>query len=263
MVSAPILSFEAIGVGPPVLLLHGLVSSSRYFDRVARELSHDHRVLRVDLLGFGRSPRPAVAYTPDDHVDALVDTLSAAGIDGGMPVVGHSAGGIVALGLARRKPSRVSGLLLAGAPLYPDAASARAHLAGMGPMARLFALPGPVASRTCAWVCNHREIAARLAVLTHPRFPAAVAAASVDHSWASYSGTLEHVVVGSAASDWIDGIDAPIRVVAGADDPVVDRGHLRRLAARHAGFTFDEWGGDHHLPLRRPVDLASAIRELG
>ena len=112
------------------------------------------------------------------------------GIDEPVTIGAHSLGCLVALRVASVHPARVAGIVGFGPPLYQDRAAATARIASSGPMARLFALPGPVAELACGWICDHRRIAARLAVLTHPRLPAPLAANAVEHNWASYSGTL-------------------------------------------------------------------------
>lgn len=248
---------RTFGSGPPVVLLHGLVGSSRYWDTTYDCLANAHQLVIPDLLGFGRSPKPPSGYTADDHVDALVAVLDELAVVGPAVVGAHSAGSVIALRLALRYPERVRSVVAFGPPLYPDATSARAHLAAMGPMARLFALPSPIAAAACGWVCAHRPLAARLAVVTHPHLPARVAADSVAHTWASYTGTITDVVLAAATTSWLPGIAAPLTFVFGTRDRVVDRHHLAFLAASGHARTV-EMAGDHHLPLRhqqRCVDL--------
>lgn len=252
---------RTLGSGPPVVLLHGLIGSSRYWHESYDQLAAAHHLVVPDLLGFGRSPKPAGGYTPDDHVDALVVLLDEVRAAGPAVIGAHSAGSIVALRLAFRFPERVRSVVAFGPPLYPDAATARAHLAAMGPMAKLFALPGPIAAAACGWVCAHRPLAARLAVLTHPNFPAQIAADSVAHTWASYTGTLTDVVLAAEASSWLPGVAAAVTVVAGDQDKVVDHRHLERLTAS-SGSRYLAWAGDHHLPLRRSqscLELMTAV----
>ena len=50
------------GVGHTVVLVHGIASSSVTFDNVVPLLGHHHRVIAIDLLGFGKSPRPATVW---------------------------------------------------------------------------------------------------------------------------------------------------------------------------------------------------------
>lgn len=242
-----------------MLLLHGLVGSSRYWSATYDRLADGHQLVVPDLLGFGRSPKPPAGYTPDDHVDALVALLDELDLTAPAVVGAHSAGSVIALRLAARHANRVRAVVAFGPPLYPDAAAARAHLAAMGPMAKVFALPGPVASAACAWVCAHRPLAARLAVLTHPHLPADVAAESVAHTWASYSQTMTDVVLAAEATTWLPDIAAPVTLVAGHRDRVVDHQQLERLAAS-PGLRALTWAGDHHLPLRRPDQCIELLR---
>jgi len=251
------LSARTLGSGPPLVLLHGLVGSSRYWGQPYDQLA-DHQAVVPDLLGFGRSPKPAVAYTPDDHVDALVATLDEVGATQPAVVAAHSAGGLIAIRLALRYPERVASITAFGPPLYDNPDSARKHLASMGPMAKLFALPGPFAARVCAWVCDHRDLAARLAILTHPRLPAAVAADSVNHTWDSYTGTLTEVVIAAGAASWLADLTCPVTLVAGLDDRVVDHQFLTTVTA--SGHRLIRLDGDHHLPLRDPRSCIDIIR---
>lgn len=243
-----------------MVLLHGLVGSSRYWDTAYDALARGHQLVVPDLLGFGRSPKPASGYTPDDHVDALVALLDEVGAVGPATVGAHSAGSIVALRLAVRHPERVRRVVAFGPPLYADAASARAHLAAMGPMAKVFALPGPIAAAACGWVCAHRPLAARLAVMTHPHLPAAVSADSVAHTWASYTGTLTDVVLAAEAPSWLPDVVAPVTLVAGDRDKVVDRRYLTWLGTS-SPVRYLTWEGDHHLPLRQAQRCARLLGE--
>ncbi len=84
--------------GPTVLRLHGLGASGRSWRLVAERLAPAMRVVCPDLLGFGRSPWPPVAYRVADHLAALEETF---GRDDGetepLLLVGHSTGAVLAL----------------------------------------------------------------------------------------------------------------------------------------------------------------------
>lgn len=62
------------GGGVPVVLVHGLLGSGRYWGGVSPLLEDAHWVVVPDLLGFGRSPWPEVAYTVEEHLRALATT---------------------------------------------------------------------------------------------------------------------------------------------------------------------------------------------
>jgi pimeloyl-ACP methyl ester carboxylesterase len=103
-VTAP-LSLTRTGAGEPLLLLHGMGSSSRDFAAVVGPLAERFDVLDVDLPGVGRSPaldeRPTVAAI----TDAVERTLDDQGV-GPVHVLGNSLGARVALALAVRGRAR-------------------------------------------------------------------------------------------------------------------------------------------------------------
>src|SRR5919107_2064560 len=66
------------GEGKPVLLLHGIYPGASSFEwrHVVPMLAERHSVIAVDLLGFGRSDRPAARYTPGLYQALLGDLVS-------------------------------------------------------------------------------------------------------------------------------------------------------------------------------------------
>lgn len=98
------------GSGPAILLVHGIAGAGSDWNRVASALASDHRRIIPDRPGYGRSAGHPVSMTRT--ADYLADTLR---YRSAVPtvVVGHSYGGGVAVLLAARHPSLVSGLVLA------------------------------------------------------------------------------------------------------------------------------------------------------
>lgn len=97
---------------PLVVLVHGLIVSSRYMQPLARALAPHVRVLAPDLPGFGRSRGgPTLGF--DDLADALVDWLDALEVDRAA-FVGNSMGCQLITNLAARHPARVSCAVLQG-----------------------------------------------------------------------------------------------------------------------------------------------------
>jgi pimeloyl-ACP methyl ester carboxylesterase len=114
------LAFNAMGEGPPVALLHGLLGAGQNFGAVQKALAATgRRVLALDLRNHGASPHsPAMTYP--EMAEDVAETLRA---EGAWPaaVIGHSMGGKVAMTLALARPEGVERLLVADiAPVaYP------------------------------------------------------------------------------------------------------------------------------------------------
>ncbi|MBM4395631.1 MAG: alpha/beta fold hydrolase [Deltaproteobacteria bacterium] len=108
------------GRGPALVFVHGLGGNVTHWEFVARELARDHRVIGLDLVGFGATRKPWVDYTVDMLRDHLLEFLASRGIRRAT-LLGHSMGGTVCLAAALARPDLVEGLVLVGA-------------AGLGPL---------------------------------------------------------------------------------------------------------------------------------
>jgi pimeloyl-ACP methyl ester carboxylesterase len=111
--------YVELGRGPSVVLLHGFASSLDTWKRVAPELSSKHRVLALDLKGFGWTDRPAGDYSPRAQAELVLALMNQRGIDRAA-VVGHSWGASIALEMALAHPERVSRLALYSAWAYEE-----------------------------------------------------------------------------------------------------------------------------------------------
>jgi pimeloyl-ACP methyl ester carboxylesterase len=117
---APILNIAADeGHGSTVVLLHGIASSASTFELVIPQLRAHHRVIAIELLGFGGSPAPEDAtYTMDEHVAAIAATIHSLHLRDPFILVGHSLGSLIAARYAARHPHEVQRLVLASPPIY-------------------------------------------------------------------------------------------------------------------------------------------------
>jgi len=96
---------------PAVLLIHGTVGPTAWWDPVVPQLAGACRVIRVDLLGHGKSTSPAGGYDIPAHarrIGAVLDRLGANRVT----VIGHSMGCMVATSLAEQRPDKVAALAL-------------------------------------------------------------------------------------------------------------------------------------------------------
>jgi pimeloyl-ACP methyl ester carboxylesterase len=99
------------GTGPPLVFLHNAGTSHRIWDAQVAALASDYRCIAVDLLGYGQSSRPELAYTLPLYVDMLATVLADRDVE--RPVlIGNCVGSATALQFALHHPERVRGLLL-------------------------------------------------------------------------------------------------------------------------------------------------------
>lgn len=109
------LAWNAIGSGPPLVLLHGLGSWSYSFRHAIPPLARDRRVICLDLPNHGSSER--VDY-PVSEWGALALQAIASLTDEPTDVLAQSLGALVAIAAVQEQPDRFRRLVLANAPLY-------------------------------------------------------------------------------------------------------------------------------------------------
>jgi len=91
------ISYRALGSGAPLLLVHGLMTTSYSWRYVIDELARGFRVVAIDLPGCGRSDKPRAArYGAPELAHFLVELTGALGIRG-CRVVGNSMGGYLCM----------------------------------------------------------------------------------------------------------------------------------------------------------------------
>lgn len=118
--------------GQTIVLLHGYANSLHWFDRLEPLLTDEHRVIRVDLLGFGGSEKPESGYSIPEQAATVAEALSELDVDGAL-VVGNSMGGSVAASLAEQASQLVDrAVLIDMAPSRDDFGDGLPFLAKLG-----------------------------------------------------------------------------------------------------------------------------------
>ncbi|WP_018130857.1 alpha/beta fold hydrolase [Effusibacillus pohliae] len=104
--------YEQAGRGEHTLLLiHGNVASSRWWDRVWEALAERYAVVRMDLRGCGRSDQPGNGYNVPQYSEDVRALVRKLGL-GRVIVVGHSMGGAIAMDMAVAEPECVQAMVL-------------------------------------------------------------------------------------------------------------------------------------------------------
>lgn len=121
------LYYEDAGQGSPVLLVHGLGSSSRDWEYQMPELQARHRVIALDVRGHGQSDKPRQRYSIAGFaadVAALIDHLQLAPVH----LVGISMGGMIGFQLATERPQLLKSLTIVNSAPEVKPRSVREYL---------------------------------------------------------------------------------------------------------------------------------------
>jgi pimeloyl-ACP methyl ester carboxylesterase len=230
------------GDGPAIVLLHGFPDDSRIYSGLLPHLA-PRRAVAFDFLGYGHSSRPS-RPDPGQHEAELTAVLDALDI-GPAVLVGHDAGGPVAVNVALASPRRVSGLVLMNT-YYGTAPGFR-----VPEMIRLFADPqmAPLANAMTddpeqrMWLLGHTnrqfgydpdqpgDIAVNSIVpqfFGEPGIPDALPAIR------AWTGALFPALAdqdAAIADARLAALDVPVTLVFGADDPYLNPSLARHLTS--------------------------------
>ncbi|MBL0215981.1 MAG: alpha/beta fold hydrolase [Myxococcales bacterium] len=111
--------YREAGSGPAVVLIHGFSASSDSWLSVIPSLAVGHRVIAIDLKGFGWTSRPDGDYSPAAQAKLAWAVLDKLGVED-VAIVGHSWGSSVALEMATAHQDRVRRVALYDAYVYDD-----------------------------------------------------------------------------------------------------------------------------------------------
>lgn len=242
--------------GRTLVFLPGVGGTTRYWASRVAPLAAGRRLLFVDLLGFGRSPKPWTTYTVERHVAELHRVLAGRGP---VTLVGHSFGAIAAVAYAARHPEQVDALALLNLPNFGGEERALEYFRARPSADRWVMTNVVLASVACVVT---RRLMRRLLPRLAPGMPRDVLEDYVLHTWRSATSTMwEGVYRYDLAHDAAALPRAlPVLLLHGERDPTAPLDGVERLRGAHPGWTLRVLpNGDHHPLLRDP---AWTLREL-
>jgi pimeloyl-ACP methyl ester carboxylesterase len=235
------LSVYIAGEGPPLVLLHGLGGSGRYWAGIAPLLARRHTLLAPDLPGFGRSDKPRLDYSREFHVQAIADLLDALGTDDQLDIAGHSMGGILGALFAVRRPARAASLALVASP-FPRRQT------------RPSGMPQGPARRT-AFAAVQRILPIISPLVRSSTFPRAVIADYLRHTVDSYQRTSNALIWDPSVAEELAGLDGilcgrPQLLLYSNEDATIAPDNLERWRAVLPRAEVRLIAGAHQLLLR-------------
>jgi pimeloyl-ACP methyl ester carboxylesterase len=209
---------------PVVILLHGIAASGEDWDKLIPLLTTQYHCITIDLLGFGRSPKPQWAtYDMTQHVAAIRLTIRSLRLPGNYTLVGHSLGSLLATAYTHRFPRRINRLLLLSPPVYPP----------------LHTIEGKLALKRTDLLMKLYKL-----LRTHPRMtpdtirrlslvsPLPRTVVTRPDTWIPFTRSLEHCIEQQTIERDIRRITIPIDIFYGSLDTVVVGSNIRALARR-------------------------------
>jgi cis-3-alkyl-4-acyloxetan-2-one decarboxylase len=246
--------------GTPVVLLHGIASEGEAWRPLIDRIdSRKHRIIVLDLLGFGHSPQPDhILYNVEDHVRAVMWTLQKLGVmrfsKGSkrpkITIIAHSMGCLIATHIATRHRGMIKRLMLYEPPLYADDPTYRSH---RKQAARYLAFYD--------YLANHPE----LLMLQHKRLyriaqKVSGIILSQDH-WLPFERSLRNTIMHQTAFKELHAIRVPTDIVHGRLDFVVVRAEVKKMFAANPHITLYTVTAFHDINQRAAVYLNTLLEK--
>jgi len=232
-----------------LVFVPGLGGTTRYWASRLGHLEGRYRIVLVDVLGFGESPRPWLRYSVARHVEALAEALASYGP---ATIVGHSLGALLAIAYAACYPRRADGLVLIGMPCFASQRDAYAYYRH-GPIRAGFLVTNVLLTALTCIVT--RRLLGRLLPYLIRHVPREVAEDLVKHNWRSSTSSLWEVVYRYDALHDLDRLSerTPVLFIHGGEDVMAPVAAVERAAARHPRWRVKVFpASDHHPFLREP-----------
>ncbi len=246
-----------MGEGPVALFVHGLSGCWQNWLENLPHFARNHRVIAVDLPGFGASEMPAETITIARYADTIDALLEVLDIDA-VRLVGNSMGGFVGAELAIRHPARVERLVLVAAAGLSVEFICTQRKAGLRHRAE------NIAFFNLGWIASHSTIVAKrrrlrsallLIVAAHPdRLPARLAWEQVNGSGKpGFSDALD-ALLNYPIRGRLPKIKCPTLIVWGDKDrlvPLKDASVFEELIDDSRKIVYEDTG--HLTMLERPA----------
>ncbi|MBM9478149.1 alpha/beta fold hydrolase [Nakamurella flavida] len=264
-VGGAVMQCRTCGSGPLLVLLHGMGRTGADWAEQHDRLTAGHRVVSMDLPGFGGSDRLPPPTTLTALAGAVWRTLDALAQDGPAVLVGNSLGGAVAMQASLDRPDRCRGLVLLSSAGFGRRTTAGLRLAAVPGLGRALLAPHPsVAARVERAQFHDPALATPARVRTALTAAEAPWAASVFGEvlhdlgdWRGVRGPWRRALLTKVAAAAL-----PTLLVWGARDRILPAAHLAAAAAALPHATTRLLPDCGHMPqIERPDEVAALVAD--
>ncbi|WP_240905000.1 alpha/beta fold hydrolase [Flagellimonas oceani] len=250
------LNYEIVGKGERnIILIHGMAGTKDYWKKDLEQVTGTYRLLLVDLLGFGDSPKPQSEYTLEIQLAALENIITNEGFNNGNTLIlGHSMGAVISLALFAERPDWFRGATVIGLPVFEgkdqflEQMSSNSFLdkLAVSSYGKVFCMLHPL--YIVKWFKPKN--------LTDDVFRD-----SKKHTWQSYYNSLNEVILKTDLYALTKNIiNRKILFIQGTDDKVAPFVNVEKFAKSFPRAKLMEIrDGDHQLFLKVPLEVWKAI----
>ena len=226
------------GSGLPIVLLHGLGGKSEDWDPAISQIDlENNKVIAMDLLGFGKSPKPDFKhYSVDDHAASVIKTIKKLGIKQPIVLVGHSMGAVVAARVAATGKLTINHLILYQVPVYADS-----------PEYKVKDVRNKAYTTVITTALRHPKRTMRLVYLLGRAASNFIYITLDPKSWRPFEQSLLNTVMRDSIYQDLAKISVPISVIYGRYDMVVIRRNIKKIYRKSDLVQFYEVSEAHRI----------------
>lgn len=235
------------------VFIHGIGNTLHSWDDVVAGMPRNVRIIGIDLLGFGDSPKPTWAmYDAKTQARSIGITLLGLRLAQQPIIVGHSLGALVAVEVAKRYRLLVRSLVLCSPPFYkPETQAVGLKRTTDDILRELY--------RTAK---KHPERLVKLSPLAVKLGLANKSFNVSQDNLTSYFAALESSIINQTSLQDIAKMQIPIDIFYGFFDPVVVKKHITRLASEHENITANRLMAGHEVIGSYAKKLGTYLSEL-
>ncbi|MCB0862947.1 MAG: alpha/beta fold hydrolase [Solirubrobacterales bacterium] len=241
--------------GTPLVLIHGSAGAINWWDDLIPLLKPYHRVIAIDLLGYGGSDKPDSDYSIETQGNLVAQVLDKLDVNRGV-LVGHSLGGSVVTSVAEQAPDLVSGLVLIDSG--PD--TSYGGLSGAAKASRT-----PILGQALWRLAPDSMVRKNLSQAFAPGYdvPDKYVQDVRNMTYPAYSKSskeIEKYIDSTSLPDRLTEVDKPLLVIFGEEDQIYDaRESLSAYAAVPGVMTHMIPGSGHSPQVEVPTQTAREI----
>ena len=234
------------------MFIHGIGNTLHSWDAVVKLMPKDVRVIGIDLLGFGKSPKPQWAvYDAKTQARSVGVTLLGLRMAHQPILVGHSLGALVAVEVAKRYGLGVRRLVLCSPPFYKPEVVKKGLRSSDDMLRELYRAA--------------KKFPEQLEKLSPMAVKLGLANKSLtinEETIGSYIAALEASIINQTSLEDVRKLKVPIDILYGALDPVVINKHITTLAKEKDNISATRLMAGHEIVGRYVKSLAQYLSTL-